>query len=125
MKVKPDIEFYRSANFFLRLEALIVLSLSCYIYVALEYPSPWLFLIVFLMPDLSVSGYLISQRLGSQLYNASHSYALPLMVAIGSYYFECEMGLIASLAWIAHIGFDRLIGFGLKSDLHFERSHLG
>jgi hypothetical protein len=33
--------------------------------------------------------------------------------------------LALGLLWLAHIGMDRLAGFGLKYDSGFQRTHLG
>jgi hypothetical protein len=33
--------------------------------------------------------------------------------------------LALGLIWLAHIGADRLLGYGLKYDDHFQHTHLG
>ena len=71
-----------------------------------------------------VIGYLGSTRLGAYLYNLGHSTLLPAaIVAIG--WWQDKSPVVAlGLVWLAHIGLDRLIGYGLKYD-HFQHTHLG
>jgi hypothetical protein len=85
----------------------------------------WLVPLTLLIPDLTMIGYLGGTRLGAYLYNLGHSTPLPaLVVAIGWWQ---DKSLIAALGlvWLAHVGFDRLLGYGLKYDDHFQHTHLG
>ncbi|MDQ7260494.1 DUF4260 domain-containing protein [Paracoccus sp. PS-1] len=82
-------------------------------------------LAILLAPDLTMAGYLAGPRTGAALYNLGHLYALPFLlmvlgVALGS------TGLIAGGGlWLAHVGFDRMLGYGLKSPSGFHDTHLG
>ena len=38
---------------------------------------------------------------------------------------DSELQLALALIWLAHIGFDRLLGYGLKSTEGFGFTHLG
>jgi hypothetical protein len=33
--------------------------------------------------------------------------------------------LLVGIIWVAHIGFDRLLGYGLKYETGFKDTHLG
>ncbi len=57
------------------------------------------------------------------MYNTAHSYVLPLaLLCIGS----VRPSLLPfALVWIAHIGFDRSFGYGLKYRTAFQDTHLG
>ena len=46
-------------------------------------------------------------------------------LALLSYGFNHSLTLAVSLIWCAHIAFDRLVGFGLKSPESFQATHLG
>jgi len=108
----------------LQLEAAIVLVAALIVYA--QVGSGWiLFAVLFLIPDLSMLGYLIDRRMGAAIYNIGHSYILP--AALGSYGYLAADRLAVSVAliWIAHIGFDRLIGYGLKYATAFHHTHLG
>jgi hypothetical protein len=84
-----------------------------------------LFALLFLVPDLSMLGYLAGRRIGAVSYNIGHSYLLP--VSLGGLGLLLSQHLIValSLIWIAHIGFDRMLGYGLKYPTAFGHTHLG
>lgn len=85
----------------------------------------WLqFGLLFLLPDLAMLGYVANIRVGAITYNAVHTYVGPLVLA--SYSFVSNRPAIVSLSliWIAHIGFDRMLGFGLKYPTRFNDTHL-
>ena len=79
----------------------------------------WLkFALLFLAPDISIAAYLARKRIGAAVYNLVHSYTLPLLLA------ATGVALPLALIWIAHIGFDRLLGFGLKFPDAFQPTHI-
>ena len=85
----------------------------------------WLVPLTLLLPDLTMIGYLRGPRLGSRLYNVGHSTPLPAaLVAIG-WWQERSLVVALGLVWVAHIGLDRLLGYGLKYGDSFEHTHLG
>ncbi len=85
----------------------------------------WLFAALFLVPDFSLAGYLLpDKRIAALLYNAIHSYLLPILLALGAWRLaDVRLGQIAAI-WIAHIAFDRLLGFGLKYSEAFKPTHI-
>ena len=108
----------------LRLEGLAVLALTVFAYSQIG--AGWaLFAILFLVPDLSMLGYLAGPRAGAILYNLGHSYLLP--AAIGAVGLAIGTPLLTSVAliWVAHIGFDRMVGYGFKYSDAFKHTHLG
>jgi hypothetical protein len=107
----------------LRTEGLFIFVLCLYLYRSTGAPW-WKFFLLFLWPDLFMLGYLVSVRVGSSLYNLVHSYSLPLaLVAIGIYRVNTSF-LAFALIWIAHIGVDRALGYGLKYPTFFKDTHL-
>ena len=87
--------------------------------------SWWLYGLVFFTPDVSFAAYLAGPRTGALAYNAAHTTVLPavlagLGLALGH---TLLLGLAAILA--AHIGFDRMLGYGLKYATAFTDTHLG
>lgn len=82
-----------------------------------------LFIILFLAPDLSFAAYGLGSRAGALAYNTVHSYAAP--IALLAWGLRAPHLLPYALIWIAHIGLDRLLGFGLKYTTRFEDTHLG
>ncbi|HVU44732.1 MAG TPA: DUF4260 domain-containing protein [Terracidiphilus sp.] len=88
--------------------------------------SWWLFAVLWLVPDLSMLGYLASPCNGARLYNAYHNYFVPIVLALGAVFFQLHgLWLPIALIWINHIGVDRMLGYGLKYGEGFGYTHLG
>lgn len=87
--------------------------------------SWWLFLVLFLAPDLSFAAYLVNPRVGALAYNAVHTTVLPLALAVAALAFALSLALPIAIIWLAHIGLDRLLGYGLKYPSAFGDTHLG
>lgn len=106
-----------------RLEGGVMLALGVLAYAWLG--QSWLvFALLCLVPDLSMLGYLRGTRIGMVIYNLAHTYAAPALLALsGLAVGPPAFGLAA--IWTAHIGFDRLLGYGLKLSTGFEHTHLG
>ena len=107
----------------LQMEGAAVFALSLFLYHFIGAGWIW-FLVLFLWPDIFMVGYLVSVRLGASLYNLAHTEVLPLALAgISISLNRTELTAVA-LIWMAHIGFDRMLGFGLKYPTFFKESHL-
>ena len=107
----------------LRIEGLIVLVLAAYAYQRTGV-SWLLFAALILLPDLSAAGYLLGPKKGAMLYNVAHTYLIPALLAVFSWNWDYEIGIAIALIWVAHIGLDRALGFGLKKDGGFKQTHL-
>lgn len=83
-----------------------------------------LFIALFLWPDIFMVGYLLNPKLGSRLYNLVHTDVLPTALATSSFALHRTSLLAFALIWLGHIGFDRLLGFGLKYPTFFKDTHL-
>jgi hypothetical protein len=83
-----------------------------------------LFAVLILAPDLSALGYLAGTVVGSYVYNAFHTYLLPAILALYGLLGSNPLALQLALIWFAHIGGDRLLGFGLKYPTAFKDTHL-
>lgn len=108
----------------LRLEGLVLfigMTLLYYIWDG----SWWVYALLFFVPDVSFAGYLGGPRTGALVYNTAHSYLAP--VALMTFGFATASPLVLSIAmiWLAHIGFDRALGYGLKYAAGFSFTHLG
>lgn len=109
----------------LRLEGLAVAAVSAMLY-ARTGVSWWLFAALWLVPDLSMLGYLTGYPCrGARVYNAFHTYFLPAILALPAYLLHAHVLLAVALIWVNHIGVDRLLGFGLKYSDGFAFTHLG
>ena len=87
--------------------------------------SWWIFAALFLAPDLSFAGYLGGPRTGAAVYNAAHSYMLPMALMTTGFVTASPLVLSIAIIWLAHIGFDRALGYGLKYTEGFGFTHLG
>ena len=88
--------------------------------------GPWLlFLVLFFAPDLSFLAYLVSPRIGAIVYNAMHSTIGPLALFALAGWAGVNGAKSIALIWLAHVGFDRALGYGLKYAIAFNATHLG
>jgi hypothetical protein len=108
----------------LRLEGLALLASMVLVY-ALWGGSWWIFALLLLLPDISLAAYLAGPGTGAIVYNAVHSTVIP--AALAALGLALGQPLMVSLAiiWLAHIGMDRAVGYGLKYQAGFGFTHLG
>ena len=110
-------------RFYLQLEGLAAFALATTFYAG-QHLHWWLYAVLFFAPDLSMLGYAFGRRVGALIYNLGHTYTLPAgLIGIGAI-LHSGPGVAVGLTWCAHIGFDRMIGFGLKYDSGFKDTHL-
>lgn len=107
----------------LRLEGLVLLGAAVFVYARPGF-SWWAFALLLFVPDLSALGYLAGPRPGSVVYNAVHNLCLPLGLAVVAWAAGWTPGVGLSLIWLAHIGMDRALGYGLKYPDAFKHTHL-
>ena len=108
----------------LRSEGFVVLVASLWGY--RHYGAPMLLVpLVLFLPDLFMVGYLGSTRVGAAIYNTGHSYLAPAALWFVAAVIESPGTKAASLVWVAHIGMDRALGYGLKYPDSFRNTHLG
>ena len=85
----------------------------------------WLWPLALLAPDLSMLGYLAGPRIGAATYNAAHLYANGLILALLGLLIGQTALIAAGAIWLAHVGIDRALGYGLKHPTGFRDTHLG
>ena len=109
----------------LQLEGALALVLGAYLYAGLDL-SWWLFLGLFLIPDLFIVAYLVNTKLGAIAYNVVHTYTGPLVLALYAVWSGSLSGVTGGFlyVWFAHIGLDRMILAGLKYPTAFKHTHL-
>lgn len=107
----------------LRLEGAAVLAGSLALY--FDQGFGWVALVVLaLAPDLTMAGYAAGPRVGAVAYDVVHTEALPVALAVGGVLADETTAVQLALIWLAHIGADRLLGFGLKYPSAFGDTHL-
>ncbi|MFD1883859.1 DUF4260 domain-containing protein [Paracoccus pacificus] len=85
----------------------------------------WLWILILLAPDLTMLGYLAGPRVGAVTYNLGHIYALPLLLAVAGVAIGATVLLAIGGVWLAHVGIDRMLGYGLKLPSGFQDTHMG
>lgn len=109
----------------LRAEGLVLLAAALAVYFsALEEPW-WLVPLLLLVPDVFMTGYLTSHRVGAWLYNFAHAYPAPAALGLVASVADQTLWQGVALVWLAHIGMDRAFGYGLKYETDFRDTHLG
>jgi hypothetical protein len=109
---------------FLRLEGAAVLVAATLLYYDTG-ASWWLFAALFLAPDLSFAGYFGGPRVGAFIYNLAHTIIGPLVLGAFGLHQHKPLAVEIALIWLAHIGFDHVLGYGLKYDKGFAFTHFG
>jgi hypothetical protein len=112
-----------STQVLLQLEGAVALALCLWAYAANS--GSWLlFGVLFFVPDVSMIGYARNARLGSIVYNVVHTYAGPFALTAIAILLRNAMLLSVGTIWLAHISFDRTLGYGLKRPTRFNDTHL-
>jgi uncharacterized protein DUF4260 len=107
----------------LRLEGLAVLVGAVIIYFHADYG--WiLFVALILAPDLSLAGFALGPRVGALAYDALHTEVFPVALGAIGILADAESATKIALIWLAHIGVDRLAGYGLKYPSEVKKTHL-
>jgi Domain of unknown function (DUF4260) len=108
----------------LRLEGVVLFAGMTLLYGLWE-GSWWVYAILFLAPDLSFAAYLGGPKVGAIVYNAAHSYLGPVALMTIGLAMAAPLTLSLAMIWLAHIGIDRALGYGLKYQAGFAFTHLG
>jgi hypothetical protein len=107
----------------LRLEGAAVLAGSLALY--FHEGFGWLVLVLLaLAPDLAMVGYAAGERGGATTYDLMHNEVLPIALGVAGVLLGWDLGVQLALIWLAHIGLDRLVGYGLKYPSAFKDTHL-
>jgi hypothetical protein len=107
----------------LRAEGLAILGGAAVLYAEGDY-SWLLFAILFLAPDLSFAAWAAGPRVGAAGYNVLHNLVLPIALGCYGVLADSRNAAAVSLIWLAHIGIDRALGYGLKYPTTFRDTHL-
>lgn len=85
----------------------------------------WWLVALILVPDVLMLGYVGGTKLGAACYNLAHSQTVPILLCLAALEWHHPLLLALGLLWLAHIGLDRALAFGLKYDTDFQHTHLG
>ena len=113
----------RLPRMLLRLEGAAIGASAIVVYFWADYPW-WLLVVLALAPDLSFVAYAAGPRVGALAYDVAHTYLLAVPLAAVGVLGEWDPVVQLGLVWVAHIGIDRALGYGLKYPTRFEDTHL-
>jgi hypothetical protein len=113
-----------AVDIILRAEAVAIGLAGVALYLVNDGPAIWL-LPLLLVPDLSAIGYLAGPRIGAITYNAGHNLVLALGLLALGVWLAVTLVTLAGAVLLAHVGFDRALGYGLKLPTDFRDTHLG
>ncbi|HLS59569.1 MAG TPA: DUF4260 domain-containing protein [Virgibacillus sp.] len=104
-------------------EGLAVFVFCLYVYNSFQF-SWILFLLLLFAPDLSIFGYLFNPKSGAIIYNLVHTYMVSIGVVALGLWLSYDLLIAIGIILTAHIGMDRMVGYGLKYSTHFKHNHL-
>ena len=100
----------------IKLEEIALVILAFYLFLTLGY-AWWWFPILFFVPDVSLLGYLINQKLGANIYNVVHHKALAILFYLLGSLTHIAMLQLAGVVMFGHSSFDRALGFELQQSI--------
>jgi len=84
-----------------------------------------LFLVLFFIPDISMIGYIFGNKIGAYIYNFIHHRGISIMLYLVGIYVDNNVIQLIGIILFSHSSFDRLLGYGLKTEQGFKYTHLG
>ncbi len=109
---------------FLRAEGIAALAAGVWLWFANGGQVLWVVPLI-LAVDVSMIGYLGGPRIGAVVYNVAHNWALGIAVLGLGVWTDSALVVLAGAILIAHVGMDRMVGYGLKYPGSFSETHLG
>ena len=85
----------------------------------------WAVILLFFAPDLSFAAYAVGAKFGAFVYNLVHNYGVAVMALVLGWVTDIGWLYVLGVVWLGHAGFDRMLGYGLKSSTSFQMTHLG
>jgi hypothetical protein len=87
--------------------------------------SWWVWILLFLTPDISMIGYTVNNKVGAFLYNLFHHQLVAVVVGTVGLLLHQPYVEMAGLILLGHSSLDRVLGYGLKTVEGFKYTHLG
>jgi len=107
-----------------KLEEFFLLVFSLFLFSQYDLSWGW-FILLFLIPDFSMIGYLRNPRFGAWLYNLIHHRGIGTILYMLGVLLSNPTLIFAGILQFAHSSFDRIFGYGLKHEDSFQNTHLG
>jgi len=111
-------------NNLIKLEQIALFIFSVFLFSHTDF-TWWWFLVLILLPDISMLGYLAGPKIGAVLYNFFHHQALALFVICVGWQIGNDWIYLVGIILLGHSSMDRIFGYGLKYPDAFKHTHLG
>ncbi|PKB16941.1 DUF4260 domain-containing protein [Flavobacterium sp. 5] len=108
----------------IKLEELGLFILGIYFFNQIDY-AWWWFLVLILVPDLSMIGYIFGDKIGAVCYNIAHHRGIAVILYLSGVYFSNAEIQLLGVILFSHSAMDRILGYGLKYEKGFKYTHLG
>jgi hypothetical protein len=113
----------RAPRYLLQVEGLAMFAGAMALYIHADF-SILVLVLLFLIPDLSLIGFAINPRVGAAAYNLVHTEVWPIALGVAGVLTGSDVPIQVALIWLAHIGVDRVLGYGFKYPTAFNDTHL-
>ncbi|MGI8822871.1 MAG: DUF4260 domain-containing protein [Acidimicrobiia bacterium] len=107
-----------------RVEGAALLVFAVVVFALSDLSWRW-FALLLLIPDLCMLGYLANDATGAAVYNVGHTMVWPMGLLAWGLAADQRWPIGIGAIWLAHIGMDRALGYGLKLADGFKHTHLG
>ena len=108
----------------LKLEEVAIFLFCIFLFSQLSF-AWWWFPALLLLPDIGMIGYIFNPKSGAFTYNFTHHRLVATIVALYAITYGEDYWKLIAIILFAHISFDRMLGYGLKYNSHFQNTHLG
>lgn len=108
----------------IKLEETSMFGLGIYLFSTLGMEW-WWFLILILLPDISMIGYAFGNKIGAFSYNLFHHKGVAILVYLLGIYLNNTTVQLIGIILFSHSAMDRIFGYGLKYTTSFQDTHLG
>lgn len=85
----------------------------------------WIWILLFLSPDIAILGYGINKKAGAVIYNIFHHKFIAIVIGAFGLFTSNNILMLTGAILFSHSAFDRMLGFGLKYCDDFKHTHLG
>ncbi len=106
----------------LKLEDAVFFVLALVTFAQLDY-AWWVYLALFLLPDISMIGYAAGPAVGAATYNVAHHQGVAVAVCLLGAWMASSPVLLVGAVLLGHSAFDRVLGYGLKYPDAFKHTH--
>lgn len=108
----------------IKVEELAMFGFSIFLFSQTSF-AWWWYLVLILVPDIGMLGYLAGNRTGAITYNLFHHKAIAIVILCFGWFFSLNWLFLAGIILFGHSSMDRIFGYGLKYKDSFHHTHLG